>query len=127
MWHTTFDSMAYTRSIWFSISILLQAVACASSSFVTRNEMTAFALNLLHESMNWMDTYYDSDSGYLYSLDAAALTHETRASAWYAAGLFARNEGDDAEQAAKIIRNVIDGQHKNVSSQWFGKCIIIMS
>ncbi|KAF2120481.1 hypothetical protein BDV96DRAFT_538644 [Lophiotrema nucula] len=84
------------------------------------NQTKAFASNLLHESMSWMDMYYDSDAGYVYSLDAAALTHETRASTWYAAGLFARNEGDDVEQAAKIVKNVIDGQHKNVSSQWYG-------
>lgn len=63
--------------------------------------------------------YYDADAGYLFSLSAKALTHVTRASAWYASGLLARNEGDDVEHAAKIIRNVIDGQHKNISSQWY--------
>lgn len=68
--------------------------------------------------MDWMDMYYDAEAGYLYSLSAQALTHETRASAWYAAGLLARNEGNDAEEAVKIVENVIAGQHKNVSSQW---------
>jgi cytochrome c-type biogenesis protein CcmH/NrfG len=63
--------------------------------------------------------YYDADAGYLFSLSTKALTHETRASAWYASGLLARNEGDDVKQAVKIIRNVIDGQHKNISSQWY--------
>jgi hypothetical protein len=102
-----------------SISILFLTLPCIrAASSVGRNDSARYAANLLQESMNWMDMYYDSEAGYLYSLSAAALTHETRASAWYASGLFARNEGNDVEQAVKIITNVIDGQHKNVSSQW---------
>jgi hypothetical protein len=68
--------------------------------------------------MTWLDMYYDAKVGYLYSLDALALVHETRASVWYSAGLLARNKGDDAEQAAKIIKNVIEGQFKNETEQW---------
>ncbi|ORY13679.1 hypothetical protein BCR34DRAFT_480561 [Clohesyomyces aquaticus] len=100
--------------------LLLQGALCNAHSNVKGNGTETYARNLLLESMSWMDMYYDAEAGYLYSLDAAALTHETRASAWYASGLLARNDGDDAEQAMMIIRNVIDGQHKNVSSQWFG-------
>jgi hypothetical protein len=102
---------------WNILPILVR-VAFSKSLSVKRNDTSTFSLNLLHESMSWMDMYYDADAGYLYSLSAQALTHETRASAWYASGLLARNEGDDVEQAVKIIRNVIDGQHKNISSQW---------
>ncbi|KAF2794408.1 hypothetical protein K505DRAFT_242202 [Melanomma pulvis-pyrius CBS 109.77] len=105
---------------WSIFPILVQGVFGKSLSHVKRNDTSTFARNLLQESMSWMDMYYDADAGYLYSLSAKALTHETRASAWYASGLLARNEGNDVEQAVKIIRNVIDGQHKNVSSQWFG-------
>jgi hypothetical protein len=83
-----------------------------------RNDTESFSANLLHESMNWMDMYYDSERGYLFSLSAAALTHETRASAWYAAGLLARNEQDDVEQAVKIVRNVVGAQFKNETQQW---------
>jgi hypothetical protein len=83
-----------------------------------RNDTDSFSANLLHESMNWMDMYYDSERGYLFSLSAAALTHETRASVWYAAGLLARNEQDDVEQAVKIVRNVVGAQFKNESQQW---------
>jgi len=83
-----------------------------------RDNTELAAKNLLKESMAWMDMFYDADMGYLYSLDAAALTHETRSSSWYAAGLLARNEGDDAEQAIKIVENIIVGQHKNVTDQW---------
>lgn len=102
----------------FVLYALLQGTFGSTLSHVARNDTATFASNLLRESMNWLDMYYDAEAGYLYSLDAKALTHETRASAWYSAGLLARNEGDDAEQAAKIIRNVIDSQHKNISSQW---------
>ena len=83
-----------------------------------RDNSEQWAQRLLKESMDWLDMYYDADAGYLYSLSAKALTHETRASSWYAAGLLARNEGDDAEQAARIVENIIVGQHKNQSAQW---------
>ncbi|KAI8937923.1 hypothetical protein NX059_005606 [Plenodomus lindquistii] len=85
-----------------------------------RNDTQSHATSLLHESMDWMDMYYDHDRGYLFSLDAAALTHDTRASVWYAAGLLARNEPDDVEQAVRIVENVIGGQFKNESQQWYG-------
>ena len=68
--------------------------------------------------MSWLDMYYDSERAYLFSLDAAALTHETRASVWYAAGLLARNAADDANQAMRIVHNVIGAQFKNASQQW---------
>jgi hypothetical protein len=110
--------MAWSRFLR-DIPFLSLAASCVSAAnLVKRNDTSSFAANLLQESMSWMDMFYDAEAGYLYSLSAAALTHETRASAWYASGLFARNEGDDVEQAVKIVRNVIDGQHKNVSSQW---------
>lgn len=90
----------------------------ASPALTRRNDTESYAVNLLHESMNWLDMYYDNERGYLFSLDSAALIHETRASAWYAAGLLARNEADDAEQAVRIVTNIIKGQFKNESLQW---------
>lgn len=86
---------------------------------VTKRDNTqSYATNLLTESMNWLDMFYDNERGYLFNLDSTALVHETRASAWYAAGLLARNEADDAEQAARIITNIIGAQFKNESQQW---------
>lgn len=41
-------------------------------------------------------------------------------SAWYAVGLLARNSGNDVEEAAQIIRNIISGQFRNASEQWYG-------
>lgn len=90
----------------------------ASRTVVKRNDTEGYAKNLLHESMSWMDLYYDNERGYLFNLDSAALVHETRASAWYAAGLLARNEADDADQAVRIVNNIIGGQFKNESLQW---------
>lgn len=77
------------------------------------------AQGLLTESMAWMDQYYDRSAGYLYDIgSASALRHETRSSVWYALGLLARNDGDDAAEAEKIIKNTIGAQFKNVSEQW---------
>ncbi|KNG46291.1 hypothetical protein TW65_86028 [Stemphylium lycopersici] len=101
-------------------STLLVQHAFAGVSLVARNEMESYAAGLLQESMDWMDMYYDNERGYLFSLDAAALTHDTRASAWYAAGLLARNKDDDVEQAIRIVTNIIGGQFKNESEQWYG-------
>ncbi|KAG7100590.1 hypothetical protein HYQ44_019942 [Verticillium longisporum] len=39
---------------------------------------------------------------------------------WYALGLLARNEGNDAAEADKIITNTIRGQYRVESEEWFG-------
>ncbi|KXJ87215.1 hypothetical protein Micbo1qcDRAFT_216205 [Microdochium bolleyi] len=77
---------------------------------------------LFDESMNFLDTIYDRSASYLYYFyyPLAAGPHETRSSVWYATGLLQRNEGDDAEQAIKIIKAVIGDQEKNETLQWFG-------
>jgi hypothetical protein len=104
-------------SLGIGLALLAQHVFALRSPAV-RDDTETFAANLLHESMNWMDMYYDNERGYLFSLDAAALTHETRASVWYAAGLLARNEADDIEQAMRIVSNVIGAQFTNETVQW---------
>ena len=97
---------------------LFSSTVFARHTVKPRDGPDTFTQNLLQESMDWMDMYYDNERGYLFSLSAKALTHETRASVWYAAGLLARNEADDAEQAVRIVRNVIGAQFKNESEQW---------
>ncbi|KAF9266152.1 hypothetical protein L218DRAFT_956528 [Marasmius fiardii PR-910] len=79
------------------------------------------AQDLLSQSMSFMDAHYDPSAGYMFSLDIALL-HETRSSSWYAAGLLVRNsnDGDDREQAIKIINNIIAPQFSNASEQWYG-------
>lgn len=103
--------------LWVASTLLAQQVF-AGRNLLPRNDTETYATGLLHESMDWMDMYYDNERGYLFSLDAAALTHDTRSSVWYAAGLLARNEADDVEQAVRIVKNVIGGQFKNESEQW---------
>jgi hypothetical protein len=109
--------MLGTWRSWLTLSLFTQS-AFAIGLFHKRNDTKSHAANLLQESMDWLDMYYDSDRAYLFSLDATALTHDTRASVWYAAGLLARNENDDAEQAARIVRNVVGAQFANESLQW---------
>ncbi|KAF7187441.1 hypothetical protein HII31_11330 [Pseudocercospora fuligena] len=81
--------------------------------------MIEYAADLLTQSMTFMDNIYDPQAGYLYNI-YYALQHETRSSSWYAAGLLARNENDDCEQAIKILNNIIGGQFLNASEQWYG-------
>lgn len=83
------------------------------------SSLPGYARELFTESMTWMDTFYDSQAGYLYDLSAqTALDHETRSSTWYALGLLARNDGDDVNQAENIINNIIYAQFRNESQQW---------
>lgn len=84
------------------------------------------ATSLLHSSMTFMDTHYDPSANYLFSL-TSALLHETRSSAWYAAGLLARSTtpttnspSSDVEEAIKILSNIISAQFTNSSEQWYG-------
>ncbi|KAJ4129575.1 hypothetical protein NW754_003857 [Fusarium falciforme] len=48
-----------------------------------------------------------------------ALNHDTRSSVWYALGLLARNKGDDATEAEKIITNVIHAQYEDPKDEWY--------
>lgn len=73
---------------------------------------------LFSEPMDYMERLYNPDAGYLLDPSGAtALRHNTRASVWYVVGLLARNQGKDAEQAMKIVRNVIDAQLPEF--QWY--------
>lgn len=112
--HFTMPSLL--RSALFA---LLPAAALASNrSYIST--LSYDAQGLLNESMSWMDTFYDSSAGYLHDLSAAtALNHETRSSAWYAIGLLARAQGNDVDEALKIITNVIGGQYKVKEDQWW--------
>ncbi|ETN39092.1 uncharacterized protein HMPREF1541_05314 [Cyphellophora europaea CBS 101466] len=100
-------------------SHFLAMAAVARASYV--DSLPSNAQELFSESMSWMDTFYDTEAGYLYDLSAqTALDHETRSSAWYALGLLARNEDDNVQQAEKIVNNIISGQFRNESQQWYG-------
>lgn len=105
------------RVTTLSLVGIIASVGTCASSYV--DSLPENAKDLLTESMDWMDTYYDNKAGYLYDFGgASALRHETRSSAWYAFGLLARNKGKDAAEAEKVIRNIIHGQHKNPADEW---------
>ncbi|KAL2209445.1 hypothetical protein CC79DRAFT_1396341 [Sarocladium strictum] len=97
-----------------------QASATSHTSSYVKS-MNPNARELFTESMSWMDDYYDSSAGYLYDFSAqVALRHETRSSVWYAFGLLARNQGRDAAEAEKIIKNTIAAQYKDPKDEWYG-------
>jgi hypothetical protein len=97
----------------------LGLAALASAAPSALNSMSRNARSLFTESMNWMDDYYDPETGYLFDFSATtALNHDTRSSVWYALGLLARNKGDDATEAEKIITNVIHAQYKDPKDEW---------
>ncbi|KAH7304675.1 hypothetical protein B0I35DRAFT_454545 [Stachybotrys elegans] len=76
---------------------------------------------LLDESMQWLDRFYDPSYGYLHDVAGSnAMRHNTRSSSWYALGLLARNKNDDVLQAEKIIANLANAQFKDPSLQWYG-------
>ena len=105
-----------------ALGLLSSSALAATNSHKAKSyveSMPANSRELLLESMAWMDSFYDSDAGYLYDVsEQAALNHETRSSAWYAVGLLARNGGSDVEEAVKILTNVVDGQYKDPKDQW---------
>ncbi|RYP08857.1 hypothetical protein DL764_001654 [Monosporascus ibericus] len=104
-----------------TVALGLTALLAGSASGASFAELSPTAQEMFTESMAWMDWHYDPKAGYLYDFSAsAALRHDTRSSAWYALGLLARNSGDDVAEAEKIIRNIISGQYKVPSEEWYG-------
>lgn len=95
-----------------------------SGAFAFTGNTTAYIDDLFDQSMSFLDQIYDPNAGYLWYFyyPLAAGKHETRSTVWYAAGLLRRNEGDDVDNAVKIITNVIGDQQKNVSAQWYDDC-----
>lgn len=110
--------------LW-SRAILGGALAVSGASAFTGNT-TGYIDDLFDQSMSFLDQIYDPNAGYLWYFyyPLAAGKHETRSTVWYAAGLLRRNEGDDVDNAVKIITNVIGDQQKNVSAQWYGYCLL---
>lgn len=79
------------------------------------------SLDLFSKTMAFLDEFYDPVAGYLYDLSSAeGLRHESRQSVFYSLGLLARNEGDDAANAAKILYNIVAGQNTDPNSEAYG-------
>lgn len=101
------------KSIWLQL-------LCASLVHSVR--LSHHAQTLFDESMTLQDAIYDPSASYLryFYFPLAAGPHETRSSIWYSLGLLQRNLDNDADEAAKILKNVIGDQEKNKSAQWYG-------
>lgn len=110
--------------LWFR-AILGGALAASGVSAFTGNT-TGYINDLFDQSMSFLDQIYDPNAGYLWYFyyPLAAGKHETRSTVWYAAGLLRRNEGDDVDNAVKIITSVIGDQQKNISAQWYEYCAL---
>lgn len=67
--------------------------------------------DMFSQGMTFLDSFYDRRAGYLYDLSSATgLRHESRQTVFYALGLLARNQGQDAGEAARILYNIVAGQ-----------------
>ncbi|KAL4983742.1 hypothetical protein BDW68DRAFT_181322 [Aspergillus falconensis] len=97
-------------------------LALLGVSAVQSVQLSNNAQGLLNESMTLQDAIYDPAASYLryFYFPLAAGPHETRSSVWYSIGLLQRNRGNDADEAIKILRNVIGDQEKNTTVQWYG-------
>lgn len=108
----------FSKRNWFkalSLSLL-------SADLVHSVKLGPNSHDMFDQSMTILDDIYDPSAGYLYYFyyPLAAGPHETRSSVWYSVGLLQRNRGSDVDEAVKIIENVIGGQEKNTSVQWYG-------
>lgn len=110
--------MLWSRAILGAAALAVTGVSAFSGN------TTEYIDDLFDQSMSFLDQIYDPNAGYLWYFyyPLAAGKHETRSTVWYAAGLLRRNEGDDVDNAVKIITNVIGDQQKNVSAQWYEDC-----
>ncbi|KAL2851187.1 hypothetical protein BJY01DRAFT_260974 [Aspergillus pseudoustus] len=102
---------------WSCLSFILLGATLAHSARLSDDVQALF-----NESMTIQDAIYDPSASYLryFYYPLAAGSHETRSTVWYSVGLLQRNNGNDDEEAVKILRNVIGDQEKNVSAQWYG-------
>lgn len=104
------------RSLSFAFVGLLGVTSAAAASFSSANVKDMF-----DSCMEYLDEKYDSDFHYMYNLETEnAMRHTTVESPWYALGLLMRNQGNDVDEAEKIIGKVIDGQFTDKSKQWYG-------
>lgn len=103
------------------ISVIAFAAILACGHAAQVSDWTDNVQEMFTESMDWLDTYYDPNMGYLYDLDREnSLRHNSRSSVWYALGLLARNEDSDSKEADKIIKALIGGQFTDSEKQWYG-------
>lgn len=99
---------------------LVAGVLAVSGVLAYTGNTTGYINEMFDSSMGFLDQIYDPTAGYLWYFyyPLAAGKHETRSTVWYAAGLLRRNQGEDVQNAVRIITSVIGDQKTNVSDQW---------
>lgn len=100
----------------------IASLALLGASVVRAAELSKQSRALFDQSMTILDDIYDPDASYLnyFYFPLAAGPHETRSTVWYSVGLLQRNQGDDRDEAVKILKAVIGDQEKNASVLWYG-------
>ena len=104
-------------------SIMAQLVASAAVLAPQALGLSGAAWQMVMDSTAWQDPWWDESLGMLYDPSSAtAMTHSTLGSAWYAVGLLARNgnNGQDAQNADRIINYIIGGQFQGTENFWYG-------
>lgn len=104
----------------FLLSHLIAGALAVSGVTAFSDNTTGYIDDLFDTSMSFLDRIYDPIAGYLWYFyyPLAAGKHETRSTVWYAAGLLRRNQGEDVQNAVRIIESVIVDQKNNASDQW---------
>jgi hypothetical protein len=100
----------------------IASLGLLGASLVRSAELSKQTQALFDQSMTILDDIYDPTVSYLHNFyfPLAAGPHDTRSTVWYSVGLLQRNQGNDLKEAVKILKNVIAGQEKNMSAQWYG-------
>jgi hypothetical protein len=100
----------------------IASLSLLGASLVRSAKLSKQSQALFDQSMTLLDDIYDPAASYLHYFyyPFAAGPHETRSTVWYSVGLLQRNQGNDLNEAVKILKNVIGGQEKNTSAQWYG-------
>ncbi|GIJ97904.1 hypothetical protein Aspvir_000010 [Aspergillus viridinutans] len=100
----------------------IASLGLLGASLVRSAKLSKQSQALFDQSMTLLDDIYDPAASYLHNFyfPLAAGPHETRSTVWYSVGLLQRNQGNDLNEAVKILKNVIAGQEKNTSAQWYG-------
>ncbi|KAJ5596203.1 hypothetical protein N7450_002661 [Penicillium hetheringtonii] len=112
------------RSLFTTIGLGISYLPMLASAVPAQthhiNPNASFAADMFTAGIEWTDTFWDENAGYLIAASSHPGRYDSRRSAWYATQLLARNSPGDVERAVRIFDNVIAGQYIDPSKQWYG-------
>lgn len=85
-----------------------------------QSSSSTFADDMFNTAIEWNDSFWNEDAGYLIAAASNPGRYDTRHTAWYATQLLARNGPGDVARAVRIFDNVISGQYLDPAAQWYG-------